>query len=47
MAKESEQNCIGATSSNMGQKRVKFNNKPDKVYEFEVESEEEDKEAEQ
>ena len=29
----------------MGQKRVKFNKKNDKVHEFEVESEEEDPEA--
>ena len=45
--KSSESNCLGATSANMGQKRVKFNKKHDKVYEFEVESEEEDPEANQ
>lgn len=33
---------MGATSANMGQKRVKFNSKHDKVIEFEVQSEEED-----
>ena len=45
--KSSESNCLGATSANMGQKRVKFNKKHDKVFEFEVESEEEDPEANQ
>ena len=39
---ESGLQIIGATSANMGQKRVKFNQKHDKIHEFEVQSSEED-----
>ena len=41
-ASEESLQVIGATSANMGQKRVKFNQKQDKVHEYEKESEEED-----